>query len=492
VASIRFINIYNFTRIQTKYGDLVGFFYQDPNTLMPVFLHPWQVMHLLLTSFEQIYMPYGRSILDGARRDFKRLRLMEDAALIYRITRAPEKRIFSIPIGNIPANQINAFITEIARQFKKHKFVDPATGQINERYSPLIQEDDFFLPKRPDGSGPTVETLPGAQNLDEIEDILYFKKKMIAATKIPFSRVGIGERTDSDGRALAASSPEFAKAIQWVQREAMTGLKKVVIVHLALQGYSIKEIKEFDLFMTSASAIDELYRIETWNTRAEIIGNLKETDLFPDEWILETFTNLTRDEIEQMQEKKKKQAAEQPAEGEEGGEGGGLMDTVAPPPGGAIAPPGGEAGGGLGALGEAVDEEDKKLIQEFTEFKERVDTNGSRFIDLEDAPKYEHNRERKSIMETTGVEWFVNNNEMDNFPRREGDDAKITVLVESQIDATTRDEVKKQNEAILLVEAEGVKGDNTEMGGVISVIANKIDAPNSVPSDKNLLNEGAS
>ena len=170
------------------------------------------------------------------------------------------------------------------------------------------------------------------------------------------------------------------------------------------------------------------------------------------------------------------------------------MDTVAPPPGGEIAPPGGAAGGGMDmlGLGEAVDDEDRKLIQEYDEFKKRVDTLGVRHLDLDDESeatlKYQHNRERKAVIETAGVGWFVNSNELDNFPKKEGDDDKVTVLVESQIDATIRDEVKAQNKAVLMVEAEGVKGDNAEMGGVISVIANKID----VPSDKNLLKEGTS
>lgn len=301
VASFRPINVYNFTRIQTRYGDLVGFYFQDPTSGGPVFLHPWQVVHMRLTTFETVYSPYGRSILDGGRKDFKRLRLMEDAALVYRITRAPEKRVFSVPVGNIPPKDVQLYIELIARQFKKVKFVDPATGQVNERYNPLIQDDDFFLPKRPDGQGPTIDTLPGAENLDKIADIEYFKKKMVAGLKIPFGRLGIGEAAAPDGKTLSQVSPEFAKNIQWIQREVVAGLKKLVTVHLALRGHSLEEIKNFDLSMTAASAIDELYRIEVWNTRADIISGLKETGLFPDEWILENFTDMSKDEIKQMQ-----------------------------------------------------------------------------------------------------------------------------------------------------------------------------------------------
>ena len=325
VASLRFMNVYNFTRVQTKYGDLIGFFYQDELAAAPEFFHPWQVTHMRLTSYENIFHPYGRSLLNGSRKHFKQLRLMEDAAIVYRLTRAPEKRVFTIPVGAIPTMEVPNYIEKIASSFKKKRFFDPATGDVNERWNPLIQEDDFWLPQRSDGTGPTVDTLPGAENLDQIADIEYFKKKMISGLKIPFSRVGIGESSDSDTKSLSQVAPEFAKAVQWVQREVIMGLKKVAVVHLALKGYSEKDIKSFSLSMTASSAIDELYRIETWSSRADVIDALKSTELFPDEWILKRFTDMTDDEIEEMREKKAnavEQAAEQAAQLDD--EGGGL------------------------------------------------------------------------------------------------------------------------------------------------------------------------
>lgn len=319
VISLKPINIYNFLRVETQYGDLVGFYFTDPMVsggAEPSFMHPWQVAHMRLISYENIFAPYGVSVLNGGRRDFRRLRLMEDAALIYRITRAPVKRIFSIPVGNIPSHQVPDFLNQISDQFKKNRFYDPATGEVNWRYAPLIQEDDFWMPTRPDGSGPTVDTLPGAENLDQIADIEYFKKKMIAALKIPFSRVGIGdnEGVGSD-KSLASSSSEFAKAVHWIQMEMATGLKKVALVHLALKGYDVDAMNDFDISLTSSSAIDELYRIETWNSRAGVIGALKDTGLFPDKWILNHFTDMTEDEILQMQEEQSQASTEDDDEG---------------------------------------------------------------------------------------------------------------------------------------------------------------------------------
>jgi hypothetical protein len=409
VASLRFMNVYNFTRVQTKFGDLVGFFYQDEMAAAPEFFHPWQVSHMRLTSYENIFHPYGRSILNGSRKHFKQLRLMEDAAIIYRLTRAPEKRIFTIPVGQIPTHEVPNYIEKIASRFKKKRFFDPATGDVNERWHPLIQEDDFWLPQRPDGTGPKVDTLPGAENLDQIADIEYFKKKMISGLKIPFSRVGIGEPGENDSKALAQVAPEFAKAVQWVQREVIMGLKKVAVVHLALKGYSENDIKSFSLSMTASSAIDELYRIETWSSRADVIDALKSTELFPDEWILRRFTDMTDDEIEEVQEQKAKAAEEAAAlgelEGEEGGEGG-------PPP---------------------LEGYDYKL--------ERVL--------MEAMFKNSNGRVKKSpIVLNSNFAYMLNNNELDGL--RKGTAGGEKLLVESVVPEEDWEDAKKSTEQLLI------------------------------------------
>lgn len=432
VQSFRFMNVYNVTRVETRFGDLVGFFFQDQLSGEPVFLHPWQVMHLRLTSYENIYHPYGRSILDGARKDFKRLRLMEDAALIYRITRAPEKRIFSIPVGNIPPREVPQYMELIARQFKNKKFVDPATGSVNERFSPLIQEDDFFLPKRPDGSGPTIDTLPGAENLDAIADIEYFKKKMISALKIPFSRVGLGEPSDADGKSLASVSPEFAKAIQWIQREIAVGLKKIAIVHLSLKGYPIEDIKNFDIHMTAASAIDELYRIETWSSRADVISRLMDTQQFESEWLLTKFTDLTSDEVKDMQ---KKRAAEISAM---------QPDLAAGAPGGDM---GADIGAGaqpleLGAPAEEVDTEFEQLITEYEQFLDRGEETDY-FV-----------KQKTEIMEdikgmSRGLKHFLDQNELDGLPSPNSKEGKEELLVEHSVGEETRNEVMEQTKQLI-------------------------------------------
>lgn len=303
VAALRFMSVYNFTRIETKYGDLVGFYYMDQINPKPQFLHPWQVMHLRLTSFECLYAPYGRSVIDGGRKAAKQLRLIEDAALIYRLTNAPERRKYTIPVGNIPAHEVPEYLQSIVRNFKRQRFYNPTTGTFDERYSPMIADDNIVLPRRPDGTGPDVELMQGGENVDKIADIEYFKKKMIAPTKIPFSRVGIGDGAgEASEKSLSQSSSEFAKSVQWVQREIATGLTKVAIVHLALRGFKVDDLKGFEIALTSTSAMEELYRIETWQTRASVMAELKDLGWFPKEWIVTHFTDLSPDEIEELKE----------------------------------------------------------------------------------------------------------------------------------------------------------------------------------------------
>lgn len=467
IMNIKFMNVYNFTRIETKYGDLVGFFFQDQLSAEPVFLHPWQVMHLRLTSFENIYHPYGRSILDGARKHFKQLRLMEDAALIYRITRAPEKRVFTIPVGNIPTIEVPQYIEQIARNFKKKQFFDPATGDVNERWHPLIQEDDFWLPQRADGTGPTITTLPGAENLDDIKDIEYFKKKMVSALKIPFDRVGLGDSQAADERSLSQVSPSFAKTIQWIQREVALGLKKVAIVHLALAGFNEDDLRNFDIHMTASSAIDELYRIETWNSRAQVIDALRATEMFPKKWILRRFTDMTDDEIDQMEEEMKEAQQEAVPGMEMGGMGAPMpMGGEALPPGepmpldvggpeGMPMGPGGEFGGPpmeAPPLPEGYDSNlEKQMLLEYRKHQDEAKTPPIS-SNYHTSPSMYNTRHQELIAEDQGIssgyDSLMNSCEFDGLACFD-ENGQEQVLVETYLDLKNIAEAKKATKMLL-------------------------------------------
>lgn len=494
VSALRFMNVYNFTRIETRYGDLIGFFYMDSLYPKPQFLHPWQVMHLRLTSFENIYHPYGRAIIDGGRKAFKQLRLMEDAALIYRITRAPEKRKFTIPVGNIPAKEVPGYMQMVARTFKRQRFYNPTTGSFDERYSPLIQEDDFFLPRRADGSGPDIETMPGAENLDQIKDIEYFKKKMIAPTKIPYARVGIGDGAgEANEKSLSQMSSEFAKAVQWVQREGANGLTKVAIVHLALRGYDVDDLKGFELAFTANSALEELYRIETWQTRVSVMSDLKDLGWFPSDWIVTHFTDLSPDEIQELEEVRQEEAA-----GGGGGLGGGGLGGGGSLFGGDVGePPAGEMGGELGGeLGGAPGELEPQSGNA-PELPEGFDLSAERRLIIE-LKRAESDKARRTILErwarrvkkdrvsddsppyTNGYEHLLNCGELDMLTKEDlsktilfSDDGEIleiqspdeleNLIVSSAVDKNTRSEAIMENYRVLTEQALLIASDDEEI-----------------------------
>lgn len=344
VIGLKRLDVYNFTRIETSTGDLVAFHYADPDTNESYFMHPWEVVHFRLTNYEAAFHPYGKAIPEGGRKAFKQLSLMENSAVIYRLTRAPQKRKFKIPVGQLPSQQVPEYMRKVAAMFKSKRFYNPQTGEFDERYSPLTQEDDFFLPVRPDGSGPDVDTLQGADNLGQIEDIEYFLKKMVAPTKIPISRLGIGDVSADDSKPVSQISSEFAKNVGWVQQAVSVGLTKIALVHLALQGHPLEDLESFWVTLMVSSAMEELYRIETWQTRVNIMADLKELGYFPDEWIITKFTDLSPDEIEQMM--MNSDAADSSVEelGAGGGLGGGL--------GGDIDDLGGDGGDPLDGEGE--------------------------------------------------------------------------------------------------------------------------------------------
>lgn len=332
------------------------------------------------------------SILDGSRKAFKQLRLMEDGALVYRVVRAPERRIYKIPVGDLPTNQVYEYLNGISRMLKRQRFYNPSTGTLDERYSPLTMEDDFVIPVRPDGTGPDIDTLPGAENLDQIKDIEYFQRKMIAPLKIPFSRVGIGgDAGQANQKSLSQEDADFAKGIKWIQSEIKTGITKACIIHLALRGFTISDIKSFSLSLAASSAIDDLYRMETWSTRVSVISDLKDIGWFPKAWIVTRFTDLSPDEIEELEEMQEIEKGSE--EGEESGGGGGGGS------GGGIGLGGGlDFDGGEGGDDEAGDEDmGSSMLGMDDEFEPSDDDEQDN--DVEESTFYDVKREKKIINE---------------------------------------------------------------------------------------------
>jgi len=213
-----------------------------------------QIVHFRLRTSDPGYYPYGKGIGAVAVRIFRSLKLMEDAMLIYRLARAPERRIFYIDVANMPATKAEMFIEKVKEKFKKEKYYDNNTGTIDARYNPLSADEDFFVPTR-GAQGTKIDTLPGAQNLGEVDDVRYFRDKLLAALKIPKDYIVEKDKSPERKANLSQLDAKFARVIGRVQQQVEMGLEQIARRHLSLVGYPASLIKELRIQLPDPSDV---------------------------------------------------------------------------------------------------------------------------------------------------------------------------------------------------------------------------------------------
>ena len=261
-------------------------------------LENYQIAHFRLLS-DSNFLPYGKSTLEGARRVWKQLSLMEDAMLIHRIMRAPEKRIFKIDIGNIPPNEVDNHMERIMSQMKKTPYLDQQTGDYNLRFNLQNMVEDFFLPVRGSDSGTSIDNLPGLE-WTGTDDIEYLRNKMMAALKIPKAFLGYDESL-SGKATLAAEDIRFARTIQRVQRIIVSELNKIAVIHLYSQGYRDDALVDFTLELTNPSTIFEKEKIDVWKTKVDVSKDMQENKFFSKKWIYEHVFGLSDQDMIDLQ-----------------------------------------------------------------------------------------------------------------------------------------------------------------------------------------------
>jgi hypothetical protein len=227
----------------------------------------WEVAHFRLLGDDR-KLPYGTSMLDKIRRIWKQLLLAEDAMLIYRTSRAPERRVFKVFVGNMDDKDIEPYVQKVANKFKRTPIADPKNGQVDMRYNQMAVDQDYFIPVRDPSQTMPIETLPGAQNLGEIADIEYIQKKMLAALRIPKAFLGF-EEVVGDGKNLALMDIRFARTINKIQKSLIQELNKVALIHLYFLGLE-DELNNFSLSLTNPSAQSDLLRIEQWKEKVTL------------------------------------------------------------------------------------------------------------------------------------------------------------------------------------------------------------------------------
>jgi hypothetical protein len=221
----------------------------------------WEIGHFRILGDDR-KLPYGTSMLDKIRRIWKQLLLAEDAMLIYRTSRAPERRVFKVFVGNMDDKDIEPYVQRVANKFKRQPISDPRNGQVDMRFNQMAVDQDYFIPVRDAAQTSPIETLAGAQNLGEIADIEYIQKKMLAALRIPKAFLGF-EEVVGDGKNLALMDIRFARTINRIQKSLIQELNKIALIHLYLLGLE-DELNNFSLSLTNPSSQSDLLKIEQW------------------------------------------------------------------------------------------------------------------------------------------------------------------------------------------------------------------------------------
>ncbi len=298
-------------------------------------LENWQVSHFRLLS-NDAFLPYGSSVLESARRIWRQMILMEDAMLVYRIVRAPERRVFYIDVGNVPPEEVANFMEQAQTSLKRNRLVDKANGKMDLRYNPLAVDEDYFIPVRGGETGTKIDSLAGGSNAAAIEDVQYIQKKLFAALKIPKAYLGYDE--DIGAKAtLAQEDIRFSRTISRIQKVVISELNKIAMIHLYSHGYEGEELLDFTLKLSNPSTIAQQQKLELIASRFDIAGKAPE-GIVDRRWVRKNIMGLSDEEIDEIKEGRKKDKGED-AE----------LEAVPGPAGGGGIGGGGGAGGALTA-----------------------------------------------------------------------------------------------------------------------------------------------
>ena len=276
---------------------------QDPNYLPKsgkkvIEFDNYEIAHFRLIS-DTHYLPYGRSYIEPARKIFKQVTLMEDAMLIHRIMRAPEKRMFYINVGSIPPAEVDQFMQKTINSMKKTPYMG-SDGQYNLKFNMQNMMEDFYLPVRGGDTSTRIETTKGLE-YDGTTDVQYLQAKMFAALKIP--KAYFGYEGDLNGKAtLAAEDIRFARTVERVQRIMESELTKIGLVHLYAQGFTGESLTNFEIKLTTPSIIFEQEKVALMKEKIDLANQMKDTKLFSSDYIYESIFNLSEDQYNEERE----------------------------------------------------------------------------------------------------------------------------------------------------------------------------------------------
>jgi len=347
LKKIKILNPNYILRVENEYGYLKKFLQEIPNNeafnygpttgletpMRYIDLDKNQIVHFRLHTSDPLYYPYGKSIAALCHRIFRSLKMMEDAMMIYRLSRAPERRIFYVDTGSLPTSKAEVYIERLKAKFKKEKYYNSSKGTIDSRYNPLSMDEDFFVPSK-NGKGTKIDTLPGATNLGEIEDVRYYRDKLLAALKIPKDYIVEKDQSPERKANLSQLDVKFARTIHRVQVNVETGLENLAKRHLQLKGFPASLIKKLRIQLPEPSDMSAKRKLDLDEQKTRVIQAVIQLALFSKKAIYKEYYDMNEEEISRMEAEVKKDQEELAEQQQE----------AMPMEGGGGAPPGGNAG----------------------------------------------------------------------------------------------------------------------------------------------------
>tara|TARA_B100000085_G_scaffold278593_1_gene300628 strand:- start:3354 stop:5255 length:1902 start_codon:yes stop_codon:yes gene_type:complete len=259
----------------------------------------YEIAHFRLLS-DTSYLPYGRSYLEPARKIYKQVNLMEDAMLIHRIMRAPEKRMFYINVGSIPPTEVDQFMQKTINTMKKTPYVDQNTGEYNLKFNMQNMMEDFYLPVRGGDNSTRIETTKGL-DYDGTTDVQYLQSKLFAALKIP--KAYFGYEGDLQGKAtLAAEDIRFARTVERIQKILESELTRIALVHLYTQGFTGESLTNFEIKLSTPSIIFDQEKVALLKEKVDLAAQMKDTRMFSTDYIYENIFSMSEDQYIEMRD----------------------------------------------------------------------------------------------------------------------------------------------------------------------------------------------
>jgi len=285
-------------------------------------LQPWQIIHFKIENKQ--FLPYGSSLLYSGLRTYRRLNLLEDVMLVYRLSRAPERRVFYIDVGNLNRIEAKRFLEKVKNSYRTQSFIDE-DGNLNKRSRMLSITNDIFVPVREGSQGTRIDTLQGGEALHNIDDMKYFRDKILKTMNIPPAY--LGDETDRSRGSLAQLDIKFSRFIERIQSQIIRGLNKIAALELFFAGYKKEDLNDFEIELTPPSNIKEVTEIDLMGQKISLLSNIQQLSIFSNRWMLKNVLKMSDAEIADIELYKSIEAQGQPPEGMAPGIGGGALPS---------------------------------------------------------------------------------------------------------------------------------------------------------------------